>query len=48
MLFQHDIDDPPPGPDYWGFLNRWAEECLRFARRYLGLLVAVECEFCVK
>ena len=34
MLLQHDIDDPPPGPDYWGFLNRWAEECLRFARLF--------------
>jgi hypothetical protein len=22
---EHDPDDPPPGPDYWGFLNRYAE-----------------------
>jgi hypothetical protein len=29
-----DPDDPPPGEDYWGFLNRWAEECLRYARLF--------------
>jgi hypothetical protein len=29
---EHDPDDPPPGPDYWGFLNRWAEEWMRLAR----------------
>jgi hypothetical protein len=23
---EYDLDDPPPGEDYWGFLNRWAEE----------------------
>jgi len=34
----HDHDDPPPtGTDYWDFLNRWAEELMRYARLF-GLL----------
>jgi hypothetical protein len=31
---EHDPDDPPPGPDHWGFLNRWAEEAMRWARTF--------------
>jgi hypothetical protein len=32
---EHDPDDPPPPDhDYWGFLNRWAEETLRFLRLF--------------
>jgi hypothetical protein len=34
---EHDPDDPPPGEDHWGFLNRWAEELLRYAR-FFGLI----------
>jgi hypothetical protein len=29
---EYDPDDPPPAADYWGFLNRWAEEALRYSR----------------
>jgi hypothetical protein len=31
---EYDADDPPPGEDCCGFLNRWAEECLRYARLF--------------
>jgi hypothetical protein len=31
---EYDLDDPPPGEDYWGFLNRWAEELMRWARAF--------------
>jgi hypothetical protein len=38
----HDPDDPPPIPSvsdfWWGWLNRCAEECMRFARIF-GLIV---------
>jgi hypothetical protein len=31
----HDPDDPPPAEtDYWDFLNRWAEETLRYLRLF--------------
>jgi hypothetical protein len=30
---EHDPDDPPnQDPDNWWFLNRWAEETLRWLR----------------
>lgn len=31
---QHDIDDPPPleGWSIWWYLNRWAEESMRWMR----------------
>jgi hypothetical protein len=31
---EYDPDDPPPADDYWGFFNRWAEECMRYARLF--------------
>jgi hypothetical protein len=35
VCMEYDPDDPPPaGSDYWGFLNRWAEECMRYARLF--------------
>jgi hypothetical protein len=34
VCMEHDPDDPPPGEDYWSFLNRWAEECMRYARLF--------------
>jgi hypothetical protein len=35
VCMKHDPDDPPPaGSDYWDFLNRWAEECMRYARLF--------------
>ncbi len=35
---EHDPDDPPVVEEfYWDFLNRWAEECLRWLRAF-GLI----------
>jgi hypothetical protein len=34
VCMEYDPDDPPPADDYWGFLNRWAEECMRYARLF--------------
>jgi hypothetical protein len=31
---EYDPDDPPPGEDYWGLLNRWAEELMRYSRLF--------------
>jgi hypothetical protein len=32
---EHDQDDPVPAYDYfWGFMNRWAEESLRYFRLF--------------
>lgn len=40
-MLDHDADDPPPKVGYsdlqWWFLNRWAEQCMRYLRM-LGLL----------
>jgi hypothetical protein len=34
----HDPDDPPtPSDYYWGFMNTWAEEALRYLR-FFGLV----------
>jgi hypothetical protein len=32
---EHDQDDPVPPVDYfWAFMNRWAEESLRYFRLF--------------
>jgi hypothetical protein len=32
---KHDQDDPMPPEDYfWGLMNRWAEESLRYLRLF--------------